>query len=259
MEQRPELVAARKRVEDAEVELAYRMNQRLPRLDLTGAYTVSGLAGPQKTPPTVQYAPGEQIVPFTDSDMDGYCSSRPFVAGDGLGCGFAPNVNQATSTRSAIETDSIDAHDEFFTASGAHGWAAGVRMEIPIGNHTARSRASQAEIELRRASTQLRQTEQLVILDVRKAARDVVDAIAALQAAERRRDAQEETLRAEQEKLRLGDSTPREVLEFEEDLAEAEREGIVAGQRYRTAITRFEKAQATLLEARGIQLEAVMR
>jgi outer membrane protein TolC len=132
-------------------------------------------------------------------------------------------------------------------------------MEIPIGNHTARSRASQAEIELRRASTQLRQTEQLVILDVRKAARDVVDAIAALQAAERRRDAQEETLRAEQEKLRLGDSTPREVLEFEEDLAEAEREGIVAGQRYRTAITRFEKAQATLLEARGIQLEAVMR
>ncbi len=260
MEQRPELQAARKRVEDAQVELSYRTNQRLPRLDLTGSYTVSGISGPQKVPPDVTLFPGQAVTPFTDSGgVDQYCSNRPFVPGDGNGCGFAPNVNVATSTRGAIETDSMDAHDDFFTESGAHGWAAGVRVEIPIGNHTARSRAAQAEIELRRSNTQLRQVEQVVILDVRRAARDVTDTIAALQAAERRREAQEETLRAEQEKLRLGDSTPREVLEFEEDLAEAEREGIVAGQRYRTAITRFEKAQASLLEARGIQLDTVMR
>jgi outer membrane protein TolC len=246
MEQRPELVAARKRVEDAEVELAYRINQRLPRLDLTGGYTVSGLSGPQKVPPGTVPAQCTQVV------------VNPLVA-----CPATPDLTQDVTTpgnqREGIGDSSNDAMDNYFNASGAHGWAAGVRMEIPIGNHTARSRAAQAEIELRRANTQLRQTEQIVILDVRKAARDVVDAIAALQAAERRRDAQEETLRAEQEKLRLGDSTPREVLEFEEDLAEAEREGIVAGQRYRTAITRFEKAQASLLDARGIQLESVMR
>jgi outer membrane protein TolC len=82
----------------------------------------------------------------------------------------------------------------------------------------------------------------------------VTDAIAALQAAARRRDAQEETLRAEQERLRLGDSTPRDVLEFERDLQDAERQVIAAGQIFRTAITAFERAQATLLETRGIDL-----
>jgi outer membrane protein TolC len=262
MERRPELLAARKRVEDAEVELAYRMNQRLPRLDLTGGYTFSGISGPQKISPG--YAIGQQ---FYDSDFDNV-PDTPLTAGGGepLCTGRAAQPLQAgnaflcgTVQPDQVDNEASDSHDDFFDASGAHGWAAGVRMEIPIGNQTARSRAAQAEIELRRANTQLRQTEQVVILDVRKAARDVVDAIAALEAAERRREAQEETLRAEQEKLRLGDSTPREVLEFEEDLAEAEREGIVAGQRYRTAITRFEKAQASLLEARGIQLESVVR
>ncbi len=268
MEQRPELLAARKRVEDAGIELSYRMNQRLPRLDLTGSYTLSGLSGPQKVAPGTLYSPsretdpttglpitvgGTPTDPLTDQDGDVICSGR-----------VATSTNPGDSACGSVRDDGIsnastDSHDDFFDAAGTHGWAAGVRVEIPIGNQTARARAAQAEIELRRAKTQLRQVEQMVILDVRKAARDVTDAIAALQAAERRREAQEETLRAEQEKLRLGDSTPREVLEFEEDLAEAAREGIVAGQRYKTAITRFEKAQASLLEARGIQLERALR
>jgi outer membrane protein TolC len=94
-----------------------------------------------------------------------------------------------------------------------------------------------------------------VILDVRRAARNMRSATEALEAAERRRIAQEETLRAEEERLRLGDSTPFEVLEFEEDLAEAERQEIFALQTYRNAIADLERAQGTLLETRSISLE----
>ena len=75
-----------------------------------------------------------------------------------------------------------------------------------------------------------------------------------MEAAERRVAAQEETLRAEQEKLRLGDSTPHDVLEFEKDLVEAERQQILALQRYRNAITAVERSQSTLLETGGISV-----
>ena len=127
-------------------------------------------------------------------------------------------------------------------------------VEIPFPNTTARATVRKRQIELRRARTELRRTEQQITLGVRRAVRLLLSAIDAVEAAERRRLAQEETLRAEQEKLRLGDSTPHDVLEFEEDLVDAEREKIVALQAYRVAITGVERRQGTLLETRGIEV-----
>ena len=90
---------------------------------------------------------------------------------------------------------------------------------------------------------------------MRAAVRDLNSAIEGLEAAERRRVAQEETLRAEQERLRLGDSTPFQVLEFEEDLADAERQVITALQTYRNAVVEIEQSQGTLPSARGISVK----
>jgi outer membrane protein TolC len=78
----------------------------------------------------------------------------------------------------------------------------------------------------------------------------------AVEASERRRIATEETLRAEQERLRLGDSTPFLVLEFEEQLAEAESQVIASLQAYRDSITALERSQGTLLETRNISLNS---
>ncbi len=241
---RPELQAKRKRVEEAELMLAYERNQRLPRLDLTGSYTISGLSGPQKVPAGTPVAPRS-----FDADGSPVCN----------GTVFDPVAQCGPTPSSGFDEHSWDAHDDFFDASGAHGWAAGVRVEIPIGNRSARHRVVQSEIQLRRSVTDLKREEQDVILGVRTAARGVRDALGALQAAARRRDAQEETLRAEQERLRLGDSTPREVLERERDLQQAERQVIFFGNRHRVAITTFEKEQSTLLEARGSDPEALLR
>jgi outer membrane protein TolC len=206
---RPELAQDRRRVEEAELQVAFARNQRLPRLDLTGGYTFTGIAGPAK---------------------DG--SEVPGVPAHGR-----------------------SANNNYFRAGGSRSWKLGGRVEIPLGNRTARARVAQSEIELRRARTELRRQEQEVVLDVRKAARDLTASIEGLQAAERRRAAQAESLRAEQERLRLGDSTPREVLEQQRDLAEAERQVIAALEIYRDSITALERSQGTLLEARGIRFE----
>ena len=215
---RPELAAARRRLEDAEIQLAFARNQRLPQLDVTGSYAMSGIAGTQKTRPGTPL-PGGGTAP----DL-----------------GFSRGWDRANS--------------DFFSSPG-NSWSIGARFEIPIGNRTRNHTVLQRDIELRRARSELKRTEQTVILDVRAAARDLNSAIEGLEAAERRRVAQEETLRAEQERLRLGDSTPFQVLEFDEDLADAERQVITALQTYRNAVVEIEQSQGTLPSARGISVE----
>jgi outer membrane protein TolC len=154
-----------------------------------------------------------------------------------------------------IDSKSWDANNDFFGASGEHGWSVGARVEIPIGNRTARHRVFQREIELRRANSNLKRVEQNVIVEVRRAARALRSAIEGLQASERRRVAQEESLRAEQERLRLGDSTPFQVLEFEQDLVEAELQEITSLRVFRDAIAGLEWAQGTLLDAHKISVD----
>jgi len=219
MELRPELGSARGQVEDAEVQLAQAENQRLPTVDLVGSYSMNGLAGSAKD--------ASDILP-----------------------GATPPNDQGGSR---------DTFSDYFRGDGAKGWAAGGVVEIPFPNTTARATVRKRQIEVRRARTELRRTEQQITLGVRKAVRLLLSAIDAVEAAERRRIAQEETLRAEQEKLRLGDSTPHDVLQFEEDLVEAEREKILALQAYLVAITGVERSQGTLLEARGISVGNEMR
>ena len=118
----------------------------------------------------------------------------------------------------------------------------------------ARAAETEAAIGLRRAKTSLRREEQRVILDVRAAVRDLGSSIEGIQAAERNRVAQSETLDAEQERLRLGDSTPFQVLEHEEDLAEAERQLIRSLQVHRNAIADLDQAQGTLLDRLNISV-----
>ena len=229
MRLRPELAQDRRRVEDAELQLAFARNQRLPRLDLVGSYTFSGISGPQKVDPGTPA--GYRVNPATGDIEQG-------IVGD-LG---VPRRGRSS-------------HNDFFRAGGARGWSAGARVEIPLGNRTARARVVQRDIELRRARTELRRQEQEIVLGVRRSARALRAAIEGLQAAERRRAAQAESLRAEQERLRLGDSTPRLVLEQQRDLAEAERQVIFALQVYRDSITALEQSQGTLLQTRGIRFE----
>ena len=112
----------------------------------------------------------------------------------------------------------------------------------------------QQRIEYRRARTDYKREEQRIILETRLAARALIAAIERIEASERRQEAAQEALRAEQERLRLGDSTPFDVLLRERDVVEAEDGLITALQVYRVAISELEQAQGTLLERRGIRV-----
>ncbi len=154
-----------------------------------------------------------------------------------------------------VDRDYSDTDDDFFSSSGAKSWSLMANFSVPIGNVQAKAGERSQALELRRARTGLIRTEQSIILESRAAIRDLISSREGIEAAERRRLAAEEQLRAERVRLEYGDSTPFDTLERERDLVEAESQKITALQLYREAIARLDAAQGTLLEDRNVLLE----
>ncbi len=258
---RTELLESQLVVEDAELQEKYAWNAKLPQLDVQGTYTNSGLSGTQKRPagilapssfatagPTsVPVGPNGVPLPTDPTDPN----FRPPAEGDFLNNAAVPFVR---SSDFGFGSSAGASTDGFFDGNGFHSYTLAITFSYPIGNETADARYTQRRIDLRRARTQQRRTEQDVIVNVRSAVRDLQSSIDRVKAAQRARIASEETLRAEEERLRLGDSTPHNVLEFQDDLLQAEASEISALQSYRTSIAALERAQGTLLESKGISV-----
>ena len=228
---RPELTAAQKAVENAEFDEKYAWNQKLPDLNVVASYANSGLSGEQKVPPGTPQ--GFRDDPSTPGVFDPIPIVQPALP---------------------FPTSRWGADNDFMSGDGEHSWGIRADLEVPIGNDTRDARHVQSKILLRRAKTNLRLQEQNVIVDVRNSVRDLQSAIDGVKAAQRARIALAETLRAEQERLRLGDSTPHTVLDFDQDLRLAEASEIRALQVYRTAIAALERAQGTLLDKLGVDV-----
>ncbi|HTO54968.1 MAG TPA: TolC family protein [Myxococcota bacterium] len=254
---RPELVSAEKQVEQAEMAEKWSWNQKLPALDVGASYTMEGLSGSQKTKPGVVLFPNGQPQPSLGINP---VTSTLNPGPDGI-IGTADDFYENINVPAAVQPNfgfgrtPAAANSSFLDGHGFHSWAFTATFNYPIGNDTADSRYVQRKIDLRRAKTALARENQNVVLDVRSAVRELQSSSDAVKAAERARIASAETLHAEQERLRLGDSTPHNVSLFQDDFLQAQGREITALRNYRVAISALERAQGTLLEARGISVE----
>jgi outer membrane protein TolC len=145
--------------------------------------------------------------------------------------------------------------EDWFTGDGAENVRVMGTFSIPFPNTTARKRVVKSQLELRRSKTRRVQLEQSIILEVRTAARTLVASAEGIEAAERRRLAAEEQLRAERIRLEHGESTPFDVLQREDDLVAAESQKIAALQSYRSAEIRLERAQGTILDSYAVVVD----
>jgi outer membrane protein TolC len=218
---RPELAIKRKEFEQRELELAFARNQQLPQLDLVLSYGNHGLAG------------------------EGNKNQCP--VGD-LAC---------LAQVAAVSSSYSQTVDGFFTDDASEQFTAGARFSIPIPNTAPRATASKRELELRRTRSETARLEQDIILEVRKSVRDLESAQEGIRAAERRRVASEEQLRAERIRLEYGESTPFDVLQREQDLVQAESEKIDALRVYRVSATDLDRAQGTILNTNNVVVEDV--
>lgn len=221
---RPELHAAQSFIEQDEVDLRFAKSQRLPQLDLVARYGFVGVAG------------------------DGNDGFR-FQIRDQFG-----NPVDVPPPTDRVYGESVD---DFFTDDGAGNLLVQGVFSVPIPNTGARRRVTLREFELRRSKTTRKRVEQGIVLEVRAASRTLLSAGQRIEAAERRRLAAEEQLRAERIRLEHGESTPFEVLQREEDLVEAESQKIAALQLFHAAETALDRAEGTILEEHAIEVDAV--
>jgi outer membrane protein TolC len=133
-------------------------------------------------------------------------------------------------------------------------WTVGVVFSYPLGNNTARSDLKIARMEAEEAILRLKRLEQVIILNLDIAIKDMETSRERYEAAKVSTMLAEDALEAEEVKLEAGLSTTHNVLEFQEELEEARTVEIAALIDYKKALTGFFKQEGSLLVEKGIEI-----
>jgi outer membrane protein TolC len=218
---RPDLDRARRNLASREAELGLARSQRLPGLDFQASYGARGLAGDCTLDPILD-------PPCLTPDASPYTADDPLELSDSL--------SQARSR-------------------DADNWRAGFTLSVPLGNRDGRSRYLAARLAREQAGIEIRLLEQTATVEVRQAVRQIETDIKRVKAARVNSRLQREKLEAEQKKFENGISTSFNVLEFQEDLAQARSRENLALVDYNRSRVELERVIGTLSDSRGITLQ----
>lgn len=207
MRDRPELSAAGKQISIDELNARVARNSLQPRLDLTVSGGAAGLGGNQ--------IPGSVAIIGTPA-------GAVYTPG-GLG-------------------DSL--HQLFAFNSPFYG--AGLTLALPIQSSTARAQLADALVNRTRDRYNIRQLEQLIVLQVKTANNEVELAREAIKAAVTSRDLARQNVDAEQQKYELGTITVFELLDAQNRLSTAESSLVNAHVNHQRAIILYQRATWTL-------------
>ena len=133
-------------------------------------------------------------------------------------------------------------------------WNVGVTYRVPFGNRAAKAAYAQSRLSRERSEVNLRNSEQTIEVEVRSAARAVEAGVKRVEAARVNVRLQTENLNAEEKKFENGMSTSFQVLQYQEDLANAELSAVRAMLDYYRALTALERSKGTLLEAHNLSI-----
>ncbi len=129
----------------------------------------------------------------------------------------------------------------------------GVAMQYPLYNREAGARHQRAGLQLEQTRRAMDNLTQLVETDVRKAHIEVSRTREQIAASTATREFQEEKLRSETEKFRVGRSTNFIVAQAQRDLLISRINEVEAVVDYLKALVDFYRLEGSLLERRGIE------
>jgi len=194
IEQRPEIVQAKKNMETSDLNTKFAKNQLLPTLSFQGTM---GLAG--------------------------------------LGKDYADSLNK-------------NLNGDFYN------YGAGLVLSYPLGNRSAWSTYSKRQLEAKNAEAALSSVRQQIIVGVREAVRRVQTDFKRIETTRSARIMAEKQLQAEQERLKVGLSTTRFVLDFQRDLATAQGNELRATVDYNKSLSNLARHKASTLDRYNFQL-----
>lgn len=136
-----------------------------------------------------------------------------------------------------------------------YSYSAGVRIEIPIGNAGARSRATRARVEEQQSFTRYRQTVSDVSLEVGRAVSDVRSDLERIETTRVAQELSEQNLRNQTKRYEVGMVTTTDLLQFQNDLAAAKVAHIQAMIEYNISRAELDRSQGTLLSRFNVTIE----
>ena len=187
-----------------------------------------------------------------------------------------PDLNQAKLLRQRDELEVVKTRNgllpklDLFVTLGKSGYAdsfgrslsnldedsydalVGLNFEYPAGNRAAQARHLRAVLSRRQAQEAIDNLSQLVEVDVRTAYLEIARSQEQVAATAATRRLQEEKLRSETEKFRLGKSTSLLVAQTQRDLASSQIAEVQAVVNYLKSLVEMYRQEGSLLERRGI-------
>jgi outer membrane protein TolC len=137
-------------------------------------------------------------------------------------------------------------------------YAYGFAFSFSLGNRAAQADNLNARLNLQQTETSLQRTRNQVRLEVRNALTGLQQTKARVAAAVRTVRASEQTLDAEQKKLRAGTSTSYNVIRVQRDLFSAQLAEVQARTDYAKARVELSRATGVAIERAGLQLEQLL-
>lgn len=133
-------------------------------------------------------------------------------------------------------------------------WTVGVNFGLPVFNTGAKAEAKRSELDYESSKTSDAQLRQNITVDVRSTARNVDTLAKQITATHTARIAAEKNLDAERKRFENGMTTNFEVLQIQQDLADAWSREIQALVLYNRAVENYHRAVGDLLEVHNITI-----
>lgn len=134
-------------------------------------------------------------------------------------------------------------------------WQIGLSLSYPIGNRTARYEHRRTLLKIKGRQAEIAQLQEEIRTQIRAAIRLLEVNEQKIEVATSGQAFAEEKLRILIKRQEVGLATIRDVLEGEEDLAQARTDQVAALADYNKAITRYLQVSGQLLEAEGVRFQ----
>ena len=136
-------------------------------------------------------------------------------------------------------------------------WEVGLNLSYPLGNRTARHEHRRILFRIRGQQAEIAQLHEEIRNDIRAAVRQVEVNDKKIDVATSGLTFAEEKLRILLKRQEVGLATVRQVLEGEEDLAQARTDRVASLADFHKAVTRYLQVTGQLLEAEGVRFHPV--
>ena len=236
-QKRPDVLQQQMDLLNRDINVRATRNALLPTLALFGQYGWTGLSGNSTKFGAASTQAGAHIV-----DRNGSPVQQDF---------FVPvTVRPVVGTNFAGLGDALDSifRSDFPT------YSLQLNLNIPIRNRPAQADNARAILEQRQAEARLQQLENGIVVEVRNAQIALEQNRARVEAAQKSRILQEQTLDAEQKKYQLGASTIFFVIQAQRDLSAAQSVEVRALVDLVKAKVDFDRALGRTLEVNRISI-----